>query len=145
MVLLSVSLRFWQELKNNIAMNELVTLVHDDVSVIRSGIEKKIPKSSLVVGDLVRLSGGDIVPADLLLVHTAGLYVSQSALTGEGIPVLKRLTEDVATPGSILECPRICFSGSSVTSGNGIAIVVATGDGKSRSSSIMFFIDDPDL
>jgi Mg2+-importing ATPase len=129
MVILSVSIRFWQEVKNNVAMNELITLVHDDVFVIRETVEQNVPKSTLVVGDLVRLGGGDMVPADVLLVDTAGLYISQSTLTGEGLPVLKQLTDDVATAGSILECPRICFAGTSITSGNAIGIVVASGDG----------------
>jgi P-type Mg2+ transporter len=129
MVILSVCVRFWQELKNNVAMNELITLIHDDVSVIRETIEKRVAKSTLVVGDLVHLGGGDMVPADVLLVDTAGLYVSQSTLTGEGLPVLKQLTDEVATAASILECPRICFAGTSITSGNAIGIVVASGDG----------------
>jgi P-type Mg2+ transporter len=129
MVILSVSIRFWQELKNNVAMNELITLVHDDVFVIRDTVEKKVTRSTLVVGDLVHLGGGDMIPADVLLVDTAGLYVSQSTLTGEGLPVLKQLTDEMATAGSILECPRICFAGTSITSGNAIGIVVASGDG----------------
>jgi Mg2+-importing ATPase len=141
MVIISVGIRFWQELKSNVAMNELVTLVHDDVFVIRETIDKKIPKSNLVVGDLVRLGGGDMVPADVLLIDTAGLYISQSTLTGEGLPVLKQLTDDsgsqpIATAGSILECPRICFAGTSITSGNGIGIVVATGDGTRAPSAL---------
>jgi len=128
-VFISVVLRFWQELKNNIAMNELVALIHDDVLVIRATVEKKVAKSCLVVGDLIRLGGGDVVAADVRLIDTAGLYVNQSTLTGEGIAVLKRLSDEIATPGSILECPRICFAGTSIMSGHGIGIVVATGDG----------------
>jgi P-type Mg2+ transporter len=129
MVCLSVGLRFWQELKNNVAMNELAMLVHDNVIVTRGGIEVEVPKSSIVVGDIIRLVGGEIVPADVILVDTSGLYISQSTLTGESAPVLKQMTDEIITTQSIFESPKICFSGTTITSGSAIALVIATGDG----------------
>ena len=136
MVFLSVGLRFWQELKNNVAMNELAMLVHDNVIVIRSGIEVEVPKSSIVVGDIIRLVGGEIVPADIILIDTSGLYISQSTLTGESAPVLKQMTDENITPESVLESPKICFSGTTITSGCAIALVIATGDGITSSTLV---------
>jgi len=129
MISISVGLRFWQELKNNVAMNGLITLVHDNVHVMRNNDVVEIPKADLVPGDIIKLSGGDIIPADLVLIDTTGLYVSQSTLTGETSPVLKQFVDATYAPESILECPNICFAGTTVTSGAATALVIATGDG----------------
>jgi len=128
MVSLSIGLRFWQELKNSIALAELTKLVHDAVFVVRNGLQIELSKKELLPGDVVRLSGGDIVPADVVLVATSGLYVSQSMLTGENLPVLKQITDGATLPQSILDSPNICFSGSTIASGSATALVVATGD-----------------
>lgn len=114
-------------------MNELILLVHDNVKVIRNGIESEVSKTLIVPGDVIRLCGGDMVPADVKLVDTSGLYVSQSSLTGENTPVLKQLGEDQdepIEPQSVLESMNICFAGTTVASGSATAVVVATGDGK---------------
>lgn len=129
MVILSIGLRFWQERKNNIAVTELVKLVEDNVVVIRSGVEVDVPKTELVPGDIVRLRGGDVVPADVVLIETVGLYVNQSMLTGENMPVLKGLTDKPVASYSILEADNICFSGTMVVGSSAKALVVATGDG----------------
>jgi Mg2+-importing ATPase len=129
MVILSIGLRFWQERKNNIAVTELVKLVEDNVRVVRNGMEVEVAKTELVPGDIVRLSGGDVVPADVVLVDTAGLYVNQSMLTGENMPVLKGLSDGAVEPHSILEATNICFSGTMVVGSSANALVVATGDG----------------
>jgi Mg2+-importing ATPase len=131
MVLLSIGLRFWQELKNSIAVTELTKLVNDTVHVVRNGMQVQLSKTGLLPGDIVRLSGGDVVPADVLLVSTSGLYVSQSMLTGENLPVLKQITDGATLPQSILDSLNICFSGSTIASGSATALVVATGDSNS--------------
>ena len=128
MILLSIGLRFWQERKNNVAVNDLIKFVEDMVLVIRNGSQAQLPTVDLVPGDIVRLTGGDVVPADVILVDTSGLYVSQSMLTGESQPVLKQIMKEVVAPHSVLEASNICFSGSTVVSGSAIALVVATGD-----------------
>jgi P-type Mg2+ transporter len=132
MVVFSVGLRFWQERRNNVAMNELIKLVDDHVVVVRNGIELQIPRPQIIPGDIVRLSGGDVVPADVVLASTSGLYVSQSSLTGENLPVLKQFSDYPADPQSILESSNICFAGSTVTSGSAAVLVVATGDSMFR-------------
>ena len=129
MVALSVGLRFWQESKNNVAMNELIKLVHDDVSVVRNGRDIEVPTAEIVPGDIVRLSGGDVIPADIVIIHTSGIYVSQSTLTGENLPILKQMTNIPIDPHSILEAINICFTGTTVVSGAATGLVVATGDG----------------
>jgi len=136
MVLLSIGLRFWQELKNSIAVVELTKLVGDNVIALRKGTEIQLSKTEILPGDIVRLSGGDIVPADMVLVNTSGLYVSQSILTGETMPVLKQMTEDLSAPNCILDSPKICFSGSIIVSGSATGLVVATGD----SNTLLFDI-----
>ena len=131
MVVLSVGLRFWQELKNVRALNELVLLIQDNVQVLRDGVRSDVPKSSIVPGDLVILSGGDIVAADVVLIDTSGLYVSQSTLTGETLPVLKQLSSITVDAESIFEAPNVCFAGTNVVSGSGVGLVIATGDSTS--------------
>jgi len=128
MVFLSVSLRFWQELKNVRALNELVMLIQDSVQVVREGVKIEIPKTHIVPGDLVVLSGGDIVAADIVLIDTSGLYISQSTLTGETLPVLKQLSSIQTEAEGIFEAPNVCFAGTNIVSGTGTGLVVATGD-----------------
>src|SRR5579859_6442512 len=133
MIILSIGLRFWQERKNGIAVYELIKLVEDKASVIRNGVETEVRKDDLVPGDIVRLRGGDVVPADVFLVDSSGLFVSQSTLTGESMPVLKQMTTEQIDSNTILEATNICFSGTTVVSGVATALVIATGDGISLS------------
>jgi Mg2+-importing ATPase len=130
MITLSIGLRFWQERKNSIALNVLIQQVEDKARVIRNGNDTEVSKSQLVPGDIVHLSGGDIIPADVVLINTSGLYVSQSTLTGENLPVLKQMTRDPIVSESILEASNVCFTGSTVVSGSAMTLVVATGDGR---------------
>jgi magnesium-transporting ATPase (P-type) len=138
MVFLSTGLRFWQEMKSNIAANALKLLIRDDVIVIRNGVETKVPKGDIFPGDLVRLSGGDVLPADIVLVRTSGIHVSQSTLTGENMPVLKQLVDEYVTPHNVFDSMKLCFAGTTVTSGSATGIVVATGDGK----NLRYIADD---
>ncbi|AXI78726.1 magnesium-translocating P-type ATPase [Peterkaempfera bronchialis] len=89
---------------------------------------REIPVDQLVPGDVIRLGPGDMVPADLRLLRASGLTVHQSALTGESAPVAKHPVDLPGDPGTALfEQPHLCFQGSSVASGSGTAVVVATG------------------
>ncbi|MYT82212.1 Mg2+-importing ATPase [Streptomyces sp. MnatMP-M77] len=92
--------------------------------------EREVRVDDLVPGDVIRLRPGDLVPADVRLLRGDGLTVHQSALTGESAPVAKRALDvpDPALSGSgPLAQPEWCFQGSSVTSGSGTAVIVATG------------------
>ncbi|MFD9812042.1 magnesium-translocating P-type ATPase [Streptomyces sp. NPDC059080] len=87
---------------------------------------REIPVEELVVGDVVRLGPGDLVPADLRLLRANGLTVHQASLTGESAPVAKHAVDDPADGGDA-DPPHLCFQGSSVATGSGTGLVVATG------------------
>ena len=124
MVFLSTGLAFLQEYKSNKAAEKLRQLVSIKVTVLRENLEQDIPLSELVPGDLVKLSAGDLIPADLRLLSTNDLFVNQSSLTGEAMPVEKVASSSDAK--SVFELPNICFMGSHVVSGLGLAVVVHT-------------------
>ena len=127
MVLLGIVLRFVQESRADDAAEKLQAMVSTTATVVREGKAMEIPLKELVPGDVVRLSAGDMVPADVRLISTKDLFLNQAALTGESLPVEKLAapaTEEAASP---LEMPSICFMGSNVESGTGLAVVVQTG------------------
>src|SRR5476649_1233314 len=135
MVLLSTLLRFWQEFRSNNAAEELKAMVSSTTAVLRTGMERpqEIPISTLVPGDIVYLSAGDMVPADVRLLTAKDLFVSQAMLTGESIPLEKYplpLAKPDKTPGSrnLLEQETACFMGTNVVSGTAIVVVGATGN-----------------
>jgi Mg2+-importing ATPase len=142
MVAISVGLQFWQEYRSALAAEELKALVRTTATVVRRPDPEappeahEIPIAQLVPADLVRLSAGDLVPADVRLISSRDLFVSQSALTGEALPVEKydkpRPTAETSVAGhtdggSLLDRPNICFLGTNVVSGTATALVVATG------------------
>ncbi len=136
MVLLSTLLRFWQEYRSNKAAEELKAMVTSTTAVLRTGMERpqETPISSLVPGDIVHLSAGDMVPADVRLLTAKDLFVSQAMLTGESIPLEKYPVPPVKTakpagpPRNVLEQETACFMGTNVVSGTATAVVAATGD-----------------
>jgi Mg2+-importing ATPase len=119
MVLLSVSLNFFQTYRSNRAVERLRASVAPTATALRDGEWTAIPRRDLVVGDVVRLAAGDLVPADGSLLEPSHVYVQQAALTGESMPVEKNA-------GGGDEEERI-FLGTSVVSGIATAIVTATG------------------
>jgi Mg2+-importing ATPase len=143
MVLLSGLMRFIQEYRSGKAAESLKAMVRTTATVLRraSAAAKpeptEIPMRELVAGDIVRLSAGDMIPADIRLIESRDLYVSQAVLTGEAIPVEKydtlgavaeKSAYGVATDQTdMLDVPNICFMGTNVVSGTAKAVVVATG------------------
>ena len=125
MVFLSTGLAFLQEYKSNQAAEKLRQLVSIKVTVLRGGLEQDIPLSEVVPGDLVKLSAGDLIPADLRLLSANDLFVNQSSLTGEAMPV-EKLPITNAVAKSPFELSNICFMGSHVVSGLGVGVVVHT-------------------
>src|SRR5450756_2088254 len=111
MVLLSTLLRFWQEFRSNKAAEELKAMVSSTTAVLRAGINRpqELPISTLVPGDIVYLSAGDMIPADVRLLSAKDLFVSQAMLTGESIPLEKypvsppKRVNSATAPGTILE------------------------------------------
>ena len=127
MVLLGVSLRFVQESRADAAAEKLKAMIHLTATVVRLGGERELPLREIVPGDVVRLSAGDMVPADVRVVAAKDLFVTQSALTGESLPVEKSEHPDCRGNCSPLDLANLCFLGTSVESGAATALVVATG------------------
>ena len=141
MVAMSTGLRFIQEFRSTKSAEALRKLVRTSATVERAGDafppdatpamrRREVPMDELVPGDIVYLSAGDMVPADVRLLAAKDLFVSQSALTGEALPVEKADRADppaAASLPAITELPTICFMGTNVISGTATAAVVATG------------------
>jgi len=127
MVLLALSLRLIQETKADNAAAKLKAMIKVTATVLRDGQPKEIPLKELVPGDVVKLSAGDMIPGDVRLIAAKDLFVIQSTLTGESLPVEKTDPRDSRQNISIIECSSLCFLGTSVESGAATAVVVATG------------------
>jgi Mg2+-importing ATPase len=132
----SCLLRSTEEHRADRSAAALRELVATTATVVRRAsddappLEREVPVADLVPGDVIRLRPGDLVPADVRLLRTDGLSVHQSALTGESAPVAKQALDmpDPALSGAgPFAQPQWCFQGSSVTSGSGTAVIVATG------------------
>ena len=128
MVVLGVVLRFYQEMRADDAAEKLKAMVGTKSTVVREGEELEVPLHDLVPGDVVRLSAGDMVPGDMRVLSAKDLFINQSALTGESIPVEKIAAVSAADVENPLELPNICFLGSNVESGSATAVVIHNGD-----------------
>ncbi len=129
MVLIGVGIRFFQEYRSNSAAAKLNALVGTTATVIRGSGEndrEEINLKDLAVGDVVFLSAGDMIPADLRVIYAHDLFVSQSSLTGESRPIEKGV--DSEEEAFSLGLKNICFMGTNVVSGIGKGVVIATGD-----------------
>jgi len=128
MLLLSVFLAFFQERRSNSAARALQKLVQTSAIVLRQGKEEQVTVDVLVPGDILSLAAGSIIPADVRLLSTKDFFVSQSALTGESMPIEKH---SAAVSGDahveLLALENACFQGSTVVSGTARALVVRTG------------------
>ncbi|KAA5842128.1 magnesium-translocating P-type ATPase [Pseudomonas chlororaphis] len=144
MVLASGLMRFWQEYRSAKAAEALKAMVRTTATVLRReqmGMKaalREVPMRDLVVGDIVQLSAGDMIPADIRLIESRDLFISQAVLTGEALPVEKYDTlgavqeksahrTAAADQQDLLDLPNICFMGTNVVSGTATAVVVATG------------------
>ena len=132
MVLLSVSLGFFQEHRSTKAADALRRMVQTKATVRRQHIggaqgQSEVPIWQLVPGDIVLLSAGDMVPADVRLLSAKDLFLNQSTLTGEAMPLEKHAQPHVGTTETTFDLSNICFMGSAVVSGVGCGVVVLTG------------------
>ncbi|MCY7232873.1 magnesium-translocating P-type ATPase [Streptococcus anginosus] len=130
LVLLSGSIRFVQELRSDKAASNLSRMIVNTVTVVREGKEQEIPITELVVGDIIRLSAGDMLPADVLILDSRDFFVQQSGLTGESDAVEKMALDKCETKetDSLLESEALAFMGTNVISGRAIALVLVVGD-----------------
>ena len=118
---------FWQEYRAQRAIQALRSLLPPRASVIRAGVERKIPAEEVVPGDLLILNEGDNIPADARIVEESGLRIDQSTLKGESRPVRKVLEVPWDQPAGLGELPNVVFAGTSVVAGHGRAVVFSTG------------------
>lgn len=128
MVMISGILRFIQEQRSGSAAEKLIAMISNTTNIKRYGQEaKEIPIDEVVVGDIVYLSAGDMIPGDLRIIEAKDLFISQASLTGESEPVEKFAIE--TTVGTnVLEAQNLAFMGSDVISGSAVGVVIATGD-----------------
>ena len=127
MVILGVVLRFYQEIRADNAAERLKAMVSNTATLVRDGKEAELPLKMLVPGDIIRLAAGDMVPADVRVLSAKDLFLNQSALTGESLPVERKADTASADAQNPLELPNICFLGSNVESGSATAVVIHTG------------------
>jgi Mg2+-importing ATPase len=127
MVGLGIILRYFQEQRADNAAAKLRAMITTTTAVMRDGQEVEVSLHELVPGDIVQLAVGDMVPADLRLIQAKDLFINQSALTGEALPVEKDPNPPDDKTANPLEMADILFLGSSVVSGVGSAAVVSTG------------------
>jgi len=150
MVLLSTLIRFVQETRSNRAAEKLKEMVSTTATVLRRDPAEiaaeearkyfhailhpkpprriEIPIKRLVPGDVIALSAGDMLPADVRLLSAKDLFISQAAMTGESLPVEKFAEQRASASANPLELENLAFMGTNVVSGSALAAVVTTGD-----------------
>lgn len=127
MIVLSSGIRFIQETRSNKAAASLRAMIHTTCCVVRDNAKQiTVPVSCIVPGDIVLLAAGDIIPADARVLESKDLYLSQSLLTGEAMPVEKHAIA-TRTAESVTDCENLCFMGTSVSSGTATIVVLRTG------------------
>lgn len=122
--LINAIIGYVQESKAESAIAALASSVQTDAKVIRDGQKVQVPSTELVPGDVVLLTSGDKVPADLRLIQTRNLQVNESALTGESIAV-EKTTQPLESDAPLAERSNMAYAGSFVTFGTGSGVVVA--------------------
>lgn len=127
MALISVILTFVQEYRANKEAEKLIEMVSSTATVSRNNKVQEIKIRDLVPGDIVFLSAGDMIPADLRIIACKDLFINQASLTGESFPVEKFAANTEMRNNSITEFSNIAFMGTSVVSGTATALVLETG------------------
>ena len=130
LVIASTLLEFFEEFRSNRAAEKLKELVGTTTLVLRDGKEIKIPIHNITIGDVVLLSSGSMIPADLRIIEAKDLYVGQSSLTGESDAVKKSVNSELNSNdiNSITDLDTICFMGTNVISGSAKGIVIKIAD-----------------
>ena len=127
MIFLSVFLSFTQEYRSHKEAEKLSELVRATATVHRDGEKTEIRMREIVLGDIVDLYAGDMIPADLRILSCKDLFINQSSLTGESFPIEKSAVP-VKTEGiPVTSLGNIAFMGSSVVSGTALGLVIKTG------------------
>lgn len=128
MALLSVILSFVQEHNASRAAEKLRAMVKINATVLRNGQKIELPLREIVPGDVIELTAGKMVPADVKIINSKDLYINQAALTGESFPAKKNVDDVEIVPAeTIFNSNHLAFLGSNVASGIGEALVLKTG------------------
>ena len=127
MVFLSVVLSYVQEARSSRAVEKLQKLVKTTVTALRDGKETDVSLEDIVPGDVVVLAAGSLIPADLRILSAKDFFVTQSALTGESMPIEKNADANQPASGAPFELTNACFMGTNVLSGSARGLVLTTG------------------
>ena len=128
LVIVSTLLEFFEEYHSNKAAEKLKEMVSAKSTVLRDGKQVDLPVKEITVGDVVLLSAGDMIPADMRIIEAKDLYVGQSALTGESESVQKFSSSNAEEIETISDLDTICFMGTNVISGSAKGIIFNSGD-----------------
>ena len=129
LIIASTLLEFFEVYRSTKAAEKLKNLVSVKTTVLRNGKVTKVLSEDITVGDVVVLSAGDLIPADLRIIESKDLYVVQSSLTGESDSVKKvSESEQKGKIEDISDLDTICFMGTNVMSGSAKGIVISVGD-----------------
>lgn len=130
LVTASTLLDFVEEYRSNKAAEELKQMVATNTTVIRDGKEIQVPINHVTLGDIIVLSAGSMIPADLRIIEAKDLYVGQSSLTGESDSVDKHVDSKISLNDidNISDLDTICFMGTNVISGSAKGVVIKTAD-----------------
>ena len=130
LVIASTLLDFFESYRSNKAAEKLREIVETTTTVIRDNKEINIPIKNVTLGDIVLLSAGSIIPADLRIIESKDLYVGQASLTGESDNIKKtvELENKQEEVDSISDFDNICFMGTNVVSGSAKGVVIKVGD-----------------
>ena len=123
---ISALIRYFQDYSVYKFNQELKAKMYTTTNVVRSGKEKEIRVEKVVPGDIVHLSAGSMIPADIMLIDSKDLFVNQSVFTGESVPV-EKVAQNTNDAKEIFSIPNICLMGSSVVSGRATGVVIDTG------------------
>lgn len=128
LVLLSSTVAFVQSQRSNSAVESLSKMISNQSDVWRDGVLAEVPMDEIVPGDIVRLSAGDMLPADVRFLNSKDTFVAQAALTGESNPVEKFYDIPDSPNDALTDLQNIGFMGSNIVSGSATAVVLETGN-----------------
>ena len=123
---ISALIRYFQDYSVYKFNQELKAKMYTTTNVVRGGKEKEIRVEKVVPGDIVHLSAGSMIPADIMLIDSKDLFVNQSVFTGESVPV-EKVAQNTNYAKEIFSISNVCLMGSSVVSGRATGVVIDTG------------------
>lgn len=126
-VLINIGIGFFQEYRAEKAISLLQKLIPQNVKVLRNGCEKNIERKNIVLGDIVMLEAGDMVPADLRIIKIENFLIDESTLTGESVPVVKIAEPLKKETNEVFKAQNILFAGTVVISGKVLSVVIGSG------------------